>query len=99
MVVVGGVPGSHCVISSILKQDHSRCWASPPRLPGHAQKMKKQLFRCKNGLRALREQKTGVPANGGEHLSSLTPTALSSLQKELLNLNQLCKTALTLTSA
>ena len=71
--------------------------AARPPLSGsqvmHAQKMKKQQFKGKDGLETQRDQKTGLSANGGEHLSLAwpgpKPTALFSLQKELLNLSHL----------
>lgn len=65
--------------------------------------MKKQQFKGKGGLETQRDQKTGLSANGEKHLSLAwpgpKPTALFSLQKELLNLSHLYKIALTLSSA
>lgn len=78
----------------------------PVRLPGDTQKKKlkkKKKFKGKDGLGTQKDQKTGLSANGGEHLSLAwpgpKPTALFSLQKELLNLSHLYKIALTLSSA
>lgn len=65
--------------------------------------LKKKKFKGKDGLGTQRDQKTGLSANGGEHLSLAwpgpKPTALFSLQKELLNLSHSYKIALTLSSA